>query len=93
MLEFFLIRWLAGKVGDVLRGKGRRPGWFQFLFVMLWIFGEFGGLVAGLVLELDAGAYFLAIVGAGAATGAAFAIAHAAKPSPEHSTQVGAVFE
>src|SRR5215208_4012508 len=80
MLEIILLIFLTRKVGEIVRSKGRKPGWFQLLTVVLWIGGELTGAVIGAVIgELrDTGiglAYLFALLGAGAGAGLSIVIA------------------
>jgi hypothetical protein len=91
MIEILLIRALVKAIGRLLRDKGRSPGLFQFLAVVLWIGGEVTGGVVGVVLELGNGAYVLALLGAASGAGLSWVIAKAAKPTMPIA-EVGRVF-
>ena len=80
MLEIIILIFLARKVGEIVRSKGRKAGWFQFLAVVLWIGGELvGGVIGGSVGALtDTGmalAYVCALLGAAAGAGISILIA------------------
>ncbi len=80
MLEIIILIFLARKVGEIVRSKGRPAGWFQFLAVVLWIGGELiGGLIGGIVGALtDTGmalAYVCALLGAAVGAGISILIA------------------
>ena len=80
MLEIILLIFLTRKVGEIVRSKGRKPGWFQLLTVVLWIGGELTGADIGAILgELsDTGmglAYHFAQLGAAAGAGLSIIIA------------------
>src|SRR5215213_10313461 len=80
MLEIIILIFLTRKVGEIVRSKGRKPGWFQFLAVVLWIGGELtGAVIGGIVGALsDSGmlfAYLFALFGAAAGAGISILIA------------------
>ena len=82
MLEILLLVYLCRSLGRTLRDKGRSPGWYQFLLVVLWFGGEvFGAIVAVAVFRLEgAGSYLGALVGAAGGATLAFVIAHSLGP-------------
>lgn len=50
MLEVFLVLALCVAVGKLVREKGRKPFWVQFLLVVCWVLGEFvGGFLASVL--------------------------------------------
>ena len=74
MLEIIILIFLVRHVGEIVRSKGRKAGWFQVMTVVLWIGGElFGGIVGGIIGALTesgmALAYVLALLGAAAGAG------------------------
>src|SRR5215207_8361128 len=88
MLEIIALIYLTRYVGDIAKSKGRRPGWFKLMTVVLWIGGELMGLVVGGIVaalsdssgdpESDAGmifVYLFALVGAAAGAGLSVIIA------------------
>ena len=79
VLEIFVVIGLCKQIGAILRKKGRKAGWYQFLVVVAWVGGEIaGGVIAGIISAItNPGAephlglvYLLAL--AGAATSVAF---------------------
>jgi hypothetical protein len=80
MIEIILLIYLTRSVGEIVKQKNRKPGWYKLMTVLLWIGGELGGgLVGGLVVALtganEAFAYLFALVGAAIGAGAAFLVA------------------
>ncbi|HEX7313031.1 MAG TPA: hypothetical protein VF297_03885 [Pyrinomonadaceae bacterium] len=80
MLEIIILIFLTRRVGEIVRSKGRKAGWFQVLTVVLWIGGELtGGIIGGIVGALtDSGmllAYVFALLGAAAGAGISILIA------------------
>ena len=47
MLEILGIIILARYIGKIIRKKGRKPGWYQFMTVVLWLVCELIGVVIG----------------------------------------------
>ena len=82
MLEILLVIYLCKQIGNVLRNKGRSPGWYQALLVVLWFGGEIAGGVTGMLLT-DSGplAYLAALCGAAVGAGVTFYLAHQAAPT------------
>lgn len=85
MLEILALIYLTRHVGNIVKLKGRRPGWYKLLTVVLWIGGEmtgmlFGGIVAALTdssgdPEKDAGLLFMYLFAlGGAAAGAGLSV-------------------
>ena len=65
MLEIILVIYLSKKIGKMVEAKGQKKGWYVFMFVMLWIIGEFvGAIIGGLIAEGPL-IYLFAILGAG----------------------------
>ena len=90
MLEIFLLVYLCKKIRATLEAKGRSAGWFQFLLVVLWFGGEFGGAVVGIMLDGSGGAaYFCALIGAVVGACAGVAIANGAAPAPSSALHRG----
>jgi len=86
VLEILLVIYLCKQIGNMLRNKGRSPGWYQALLVVLWIFGEIaGGITAMLLLNdgtgFNAAAYLGALCGAAVGAGVAFYLANRAAPA------------
>jgi len=92
MIELLIILSLTRRIGALIRDKGRKPGIYQFLVVVLWIAGEMLGFLIGVFLDLGAGGYLLALLGAAGGAATAYAIARAAEPVPLPET-VGEVFD
>jgi membrane protein DedA with SNARE-associated domain len=87
LLEIILLIGLTRKVGEILRAKGRRPGWFQFLTVVLWIGGELVGAVIGAIIAMtikaDAWvAYPFALLGAILGAVIAYVLARSVSAAP-----------
>ncbi len=81
MLEIIALIVLAKRIGSILREKGRKAGWYQFLLVVLWGGGQFVGFIAGIVLtDAEDGLvlYLFAIIGAALGATIAFYIANSA---------------
>ena len=85
MLEILLVIGLCKALGKMLREKGIKPTWMQFMLVVTWILGEvLGGFIAGIVhvirngenAEMGLGVYLFAIVGAAVGAGFTFLIAY-----------------
>jgi hypothetical protein len=86
MLEILLVIYLCKQIGNVLRNKGRSPGWYQAMLVAFWIIGELmGGIIAMVIMggEANALAYLGALAGAAAGAGLAFFVAHQATPAAQ----------
>ena len=67
MLEIIAIIYLVRYNGNICKEKNVKPGWYQFLTVILWIALEFLGAIIGVVLfgEGKGGIYLSALIGAG----------------------------
>ena len=91
MLEIVLIWMFCSRLGKMLRAKGRAPGGYQVLGVVLWIGGEIAGGVIGAVAELGAGTYLLALMGA--AVGATITWMMASSAKPLYDPGVADIFE
>ena len=88
MLEILLVIHLSKQIGNVLRKKGRSPGWYQAMLVAFWFGGELMGLLVSAALmggEVNALAYVGALLGAGVGAGLAFFVAHQATPAAQMS--------
>ena|SRR5829696_8577483 len=83
MLEILLLVYLCKQIGKILRDKGRSPGWFQFLLVILWLGGEFFGAVVASLLGVDQGGgiYLGALLGAAGGAVIGFVIAKSVAPA------------
>jgi predicted branched-subunit amino acid permease len=80
MLEIVILIFLTRHVGEIVKSKGRKPGRFKLLTVVLWIGGELTGAVVGAVIgELSNSgmgfAYLFALLGAAAGAGLSVIIA------------------
>ena len=80
MLEIILLIYLTRRVGEIVKGKNRKPGWYKFMTVVLWLGGEFAGAFVGGIIVALTGTnqlliYVFALVGAGIGAGVAFAVA------------------
>ncbi len=93
MLEILCLVWLCRSIGNNLRAKGRRPGWYQFLAVLLYFVGLFTGALAGALLETGNIIYVFTLAGGvfGALTG--YTIASLVKPARSFHREVGPVFD
>ncbi len=85
MLEIILLIRLTRRIGEMLKAKGRKSGWFKFLTVVLWFGGEFiGGLIGGVIAALNGWsnilAYLIALIGAAIGAGTAYFIARSLPP-------------
>lgn len=86
MLEIFTLIWLTRRVGEIVGAKGRKPGWYKFMTVVLWFGCEVGGaIIGGIIVALSGSeaawlAYLFALVGAACGAGAAILIAKAVPP-------------
>lgn len=86
MLEIVLLVVLTRRVGEIVKAKGRRPGRYKLMTVLLWIGGEvagsvFGGIVAALTDTGALFAYLFALAGAAAGAGLSFLIARNVTPA------------
>jgi hypothetical protein len=73
MLEIILIVSLSKKLAAQAAAKGRSKMWGGLL-VAFWLIGEVLGFVVGAALEMEFGAYGLALMGAGIGAIAAFGV-------------------
>jgi hypothetical protein len=73
MLEIIFLVWFVKKLAAIATSKGRSPGWGG-LGALFWIVGEITGLAIGMSMDLGAGGYLFALVGAGAAAVVAYVI-------------------
>jgi len=79
MLEIFLLIWAGKKLARMAGEKGRSGGWAG-LGIGLWVGGELLGALIGGFLELDLGAYVMALALAGVGLGIAFAVVGSLEP-------------
>ena len=93
MIELLMMNQLIRAISRILQAKRRKPGWFQLLAVVLWIVGEIVGALIGIALEMEAGAYLLALLGAGGGALASYVIAKRALPGAPEPSAVVNVFE
>jgi hypothetical protein len=80
MIEIILLIYLTRRVGEIVAAKNRKPGWYKFMTVLLWIGGELaGGFAGGVLVALtdasQAFIYLFALVGASIGAGVAFLVA------------------
>jgi hypothetical protein len=85
MLEIFMLIYLTRHIGETVSAKGRKPGWYKFMTVVLWFGCELaGGIIGGIIVALtgqgNALAYLFALIGAAFGAGAAFLIAKLIPP-------------
>jgi hypothetical protein len=89
MCEILFLIFLTRKLGEILKAKGRKSGWFKFLLVVMWFAGEIGGLIVGTIFVTavsggneDVGllAYVFALLGAGGGATLTFVIASSLSP-------------
>src|SRR5437762_13228259 len=83
MLEILVVVILCRRLGEKARQKGRSAGWFMFMLVGMWIFGELLGAVVGILLsdgQVTATAYLAALIGAALGAVGAFLTAGALAP-------------
>ena len=78
MLEIYLVWRLANYIGNEATRKGLKKGRYQFMAVLLWILGEFGGAILGSAIFTDTSSvwptYGIAILGAVLGAGTAFLV-------------------
>lgn len=80
MLEIIILIFLTRHIGEIVKSKGRKPGLFKLLTVVLWIGGELtGGIIGAIIGEMSGMgvglAYLFALLGAAAGAGLSFIIA------------------
>lgn len=86
MLEIILLIFLTRRVGETVREKGRRAGWYKLMAVLLWIGCEVAGAVVGGIVTAVSGAgnnllvYLFALIGAAVGAGISLLIAHNVSP-------------
>lgn len=86
MLEIILLIALTRHVGETVKMKGRKSGWYKLMTVLLWIGGEVAGAIVGGVAAAVSGSggmlfvYLFALVGAAIGAGAAILIARGVSP-------------
>ena len=91
MLEIIILFVLAGKIGKIVESKGRKKTGYQFMLVGMWIGGEIGGALLGVVIAAAAGAedggglLIFALALGGAITGAVMAFQIAKNAAPVES--------
>lgn len=94
MIEILCVIALCKHLGSLLRAKGRRPGGFQALAVVLWFGGELTAAVIGVTLGITgAGLYVTTLLGALVGASIAWAVASLARPARTIAEDLGPVFE
>ncbi|HJR07966.1 MAG TPA: hypothetical protein VJ842_11960 [Pyrinomonadaceae bacterium] len=92
MLEIIALVMLTRRIGEIVKAKNRKSGWYKFMTVMLWfgceiLGGVIGAIIVGLTGSPDAVIYLIALAGAGVGAGLAYVIAKALPPlAPEMGT-------
>lgn len=92
MLEIIALVWLTRRIGEIVKVKNRKSGWYKLMTVLLWFGCEIlGAIIGGIVVALtnspEAVIYLIALAGAAVGAGVAYAIAKAVPPlSPEMGT-------
>jgi len=81
MLEIWLLWVLTKRIGKIVEQKDRKSGWYKILTVLLWLGGEFTGVIVGIAIvdkfELSEWvAYLFGWVGAAVGAGIAYLIAN-----------------
>ncbi len=69
MLEYYILSRLCSSLAQILHEKGRSPGGYQVLLVVLYILSEIAGFILGLVIGMivlnnDDVAWVIAVLGA-----------------------------
>lgn len=85
MLEIIALIWLTRRIGEIVKEKHRKSGWYKFMTVALWFGCEIagaivGGIIVGLTGSPDALIYVIALAGAAAGAGIAYLIARSVPP-------------
>jgi uncharacterized membrane protein YeaQ/YmgE (transglycosylase-associated protein family) len=89
MLEIIAIIILSMRIGTIVKEKGRKPGWYYFMTVALWVGGEIVGAFIGAIILAISGVhsttqqcltYLFALAGAAAGGVAAYFIAKNLSP-------------
>jgi hypothetical protein len=89
MLEIIALFTLTRRIGEIIKQKNRKSGWYKFMTVLLWfgceiIGGIIGGIIVGLTDSPDGVIYLIALAGAAVGAGIAYTIAKALPPlAPE----------
>lgn len=66
MLEIVGIIILTRHVGKIVKEKGRKPGWYQFMAASFWIVSELlGALIGTVIFGEGLLSYAFAVIGAG----------------------------
>ncbi|HLL71110.1 MAG TPA: hypothetical protein VK363_06730 [Pyrinomonadaceae bacterium] len=92
MLEIIALIMLTRRIGDIVKQKNRKSGWYKFMTVLLWFGCEvigavIGGIIVGITGSPDAVIYLIALAGAAVGAGIAYLIAKALPPlAPEMGT-------
>lgn len=90
MLEIIVVILLCGRMGKLMRAKGRKPLLFQIMLVAFWLGGEIGAsiiyaiaqvVITGGEPEIGFVAFIVAIGGGVVGAGIAFLIASLVPPS------------
>src|SRR3954463_3453341 len=96
MLEIILLVWLCRKIGAIAREKGRKAVGYQFMLVGMWLGGEIGGMVAGVLMVganpgggINPTAYLFALMGAAAGAIVTFVIVNSLSDKMLGSPQRG----
>ena len=92
MIEIFLMVMLSKSIRKMMVAKGRAPGGYQFLAILLWIAGEITGMALAWNPRDQGGTYMAALVGAACGAFVGYLIAASAKPLVVDDT-IGKVFE
>ena len=92
MLEIIALVMLTRRIGDIVKQKNRKSGWYKVMTVLLWFGCEvigavIGGIIVGLTGSPDLFIYLIALAGAAVGAGIAYFIAKALPPlEPEMGT-------
>ena len=92
MLEIIALVLLTRRVGDIVKQKNRKSGWYKLMTVLLWFGCEVigavvGGIIVGLTGWPDAVIYLIALAGAAAGACVAYVVAKTVPPlAPEMGT-------
>ncbi len=85
MLEILVLLLLTKWIETVVEAKGYASGRYKLLTVVLWVSGEFAGLLVGWMaygqdVQARCLAYVIALLGAGVGAGVAYVIANSLAP-------------
>lgn len=85
MIEIILLIYLTRTVGNIIRAKNRKTGWYKFMVVGLWFGGEIlgaitGGVIVGLSDAPQAIIYLFALAGAAIGATVSYIIAKSVPP-------------